>query len=490
MHLLEVFYELYPDHSGGLGVVGYEICKRLALIPDINLNLYTKKDNTLFQPLLKERFVSFSQNAIELGILQQIAKIYPTFDMSLAYNLDVLMFNLAYFQNNFLFLKENRPIIHVHDWISIPLAYVAKKLLDLPVLITFHTLNAQYFLNGPLELCTVLELTGLSNGDAITCVSKSLKDEIIDYRHQITATFSNVSVILNGFSPNRFQRNLLNPTVQVRAKQEVLPEQNILLFLGRLIPQKGVDLLLDAFAKVLDRGIKAKLLIIGEGVNKTYYQTYANHKGFGKLVEFLGWIPDLELPNYFNQVDYFIVPSRYEPFGLVILEGQYFGLPPIAARVGGIPEILHDGIDGILFEGNNSDDLADKLIFTITHPESYGKLKQGCAKNIENFSWDVSNQKYVQVIRSLSSVRNKSLKLRNSLAYFQQSLKKIYSERSKQTISQKNPGNSLDFNQKKNLEDLLVQLFRSALGTEIPQALSEEIIKEFTSLVINTWLIE
>lgn len=130
--------------------------------------------------------------------------------------------------------------------------------------------------------------------------------------------------------------------------------------LSRLVEKKGIDIFLRGFRIALDRGLKAQAIIGGDGPEKAALEKLCYSLGLDAHVSFKGWVT--EQCTFYSGIDWLCVPSRDEPFGLVALEGFRYGVPVLAARVGGLTEIINDGSNGVLFDAGNPDALADALL--------------------------------------------------------------------------------------------------------------------------------
>lgn len=130
--------------------------------------------------------------------------------------------------------------------------------------------------------------------------------------------------------------------------------------LSRLVKKKGIDVFLKGFRIALDRGLKAHAVIGGDGSEKPVLEKLCRSLNLESHVTFTGWVT--EQYSFFSDIDWLCVPSRCEPFGLVALEGFRYGVPVLAAKVGGLEEIIHDGDNGLLFESDNPHALADTLL--------------------------------------------------------------------------------------------------------------------------------
>jgi len=185
----------------------------------------------------------------------------------------------------------------------------------------------------------------LDDSDKVVAVSQCVKDSFVQFFH---VSKEKIVVIYNGI---RGLPELTNPDDNT--------ETITMLYVGRLVHVKGIDVLLDAFAKVVQSQPKIILKIVGDGPDRERYEEQVRQLGIRERVSFEGFQTDTE--PYFRQADIFIYPSRWqEAFGISIVEAMSYGLLCIASQVGGIPEIITEG-SGYLFENENSVSLAQRL---------------------------------------------------------------------------------------------------------------------------------
>lgn len=130
---------------------------------------------------------------------------------------------------------------------------------------------------------------------------------------------------------------------------------------SRLEKIKGMDLVIPAFVKVLERHPDLKLIIAGDGSLKEKMKEQANNLGIGNNIEFLGRIDQQDLANVYDRIDILLMPSRSEGFGLTAIEGMARGCVPVVANTGGLPEVVEDGISGFLHNTEDMEDIANKI---------------------------------------------------------------------------------------------------------------------------------
>jgi len=155
-----------------------------------------------------------------------------------------------------------------------------------------------------------------------------------------------VSVIYNCIDTDRFKPRENNVRAQMRTSLNLPHEAFVCGWVGRLHPQKGIPVLLNAFDPVLAKIPEAKLVLIGEGELSNDLKTQAQSLGLSRSVLFTGARTDI--PDALAAMDIFILPSNWEGLPLALLEAMSAGLPTVAARVGGIPEVVIEGQTGLL----------------------------------------------------------------------------------------------------------------------------------------------
>ena len=203
-----------------------------------------------------------------------------------------------------------------------------------------------------------LERLYIEEADGVMSISEAIK-QTIGEQYAIDWSRLNVKTIPLGVDTGLFH--------EARNRQN---GKNIeLLFVGRFEHRKGIDLLLNILPKLLADHDDVTVRLVGnasitDADGKSIYQDftkqYQNQPWFKRITQ-SGYISDDELAEAYAQCTIFVAPSRYESFGLIFIEAMMNGKPVVGSRVGGIPEIIDDGVNGLLFESENETDLHDKL---------------------------------------------------------------------------------------------------------------------------------
>jgi glycosyltransferase involved in cell wall biosynthesis len=186
-----------------------------------------------------------------------------------------------------------------------------------------------------------------------------------------------VRTIRNGVDPTPFARITPADGATLRAQYGIAPGEVVLSQVGRISRAKGQRDLIEALA-LLPRDLNYRCLIVGEGSQRRRLEQLAIRRGLEGKVLFCGFRPDI--PGVFAGTDVMLLPSRGEPFGLAVVEAMLSNVAVIAARAGGVPEIITHGQDGLLFEAGDVPALAAQIQRLVTDAELRRRLaKAGCA---------------------------------------------------------------------------------------------------------------
>ncbi len=263
-------------------------------------------------------------------------------------------------------LEQNQvKVVLVHnDGISILIYYLLLAALkkDIYFVRYFHSVfEEKYYYDGNVitnQLKKYLIRQSLRRSDRIVAVSECVKQSFIDH---FEVDPQKMQVIYNGISEAFFE-----DTVSEREKSK--KDRAEIIYVGRLVEVKGIDILLDAFCRLLEKKPETILRLVGDGEERQRYQEQVRSMGMEQSVIFEGF--QMEKEKYFKAADIFVYPSRCEEaFGISIVEAMAYGLLCIASKAGGIPEIIKDGQNGFLFKNEDSMDLEKKLLLAISSIE-------------------------------------------------------------------------------------------------------------------------
>jgi len=188
----------------------------------------------------------------------------------------------------------------------------------------------------------------------------------------------------------------------------VLPEEKMVLFVGRLVYEKGIHLLINAAPKVLEK-VNAKFVVVGDGYMKGPLSTLVKGMGLAHKVLFTGFVDEETLRNLQKCADISVVPSLFEPFGIVALEAMAAKSPVIVSDTGGLSEIIEHDVTGVKVYPNNTDSLAWGVTKVLLD-ESYASLIENNAyrKIQEKYNWDRISQQSKNVYKAVLNDCSKS----------------------------------------------------------------------------------
>ena len=174
-------------------------------------------------------------------------------------------------------------------------------------------------------------------------------------------------------------------------------EAPILGVVSRLEPIKGMDLVVPAFAEVLKRFPEVRLLVVGDGSLRATMELQAAELGCADRITWVGRQPQEELAQWYGQMDIVLMPSRSEGFGLTAIEAMANGCVVVASNVGGLPEVVRDGVCGLLHRTEDVHDMAEKICMLLSDNELYSKLRTQALCEVEKYSFE----RYAELVCNL-----------------------------------------------------------------------------------------
>ncbi|GAB3075457.1 glycosyltransferase family 4 protein [Micromonospora schwarzwaldensis] len=250
-------------------------------------------------------------------------------------------------------------VIHAHDWLVAHTAMTLREHLDVPLVTTIHATEAgrhQGWLPEEMNrtIHGVEQWLASESGRVIVC-SGYMRDEV-------GALFgvdrSRVDVVPNGVEPHRWR---VPASAVAAARARFAADGPLVTFAGRLVYEKGVQHLLAGLPRLRDRHPGLRAVIIGDGPYKAELESEVQRLGLGGTVSMPGFLGGTDLPAVMAASDCFAVPSIYEPFGMVALEGAAAGAPLAVSRTGGLAEIVEPGVTGMTFAPQDPDGLAEAV---------------------------------------------------------------------------------------------------------------------------------
>ena len=197
-------------------------------------------------------------------------------------------------------------------------------------------------------------------------------------------------------SQSHLKGNLSSSSLSSSSQKEPLAPF-VLGVVSRLEHIKGMDLVIPAFAEVRRRFPDVRLLVVGDGSLRGSMEQQAQELGCADAVTWAGRQPQESLPQYYGEMDIVLMPSRSEGFGLTAIEAMACGCVVVASDVGGLPEVVRDGICGFLHRTEDVADMAEKICSLIASSELYRSLQKNALRHVQKFSF----QRYAELIHNL-----------------------------------------------------------------------------------------
>jgi glycosyltransferase involved in cell wall biosynthesis len=306
-------------------------------------------------------------------------------------------------------------IVHGHDWLTVKAQAQARDQRGAPIVLTMHSTEfgrcGNRFYEGLSRCIREVESEGTTHvADRVICVSRALREEV---RRLYEVPAEKTHVIYNGVDVCRFDTEV--NIASVRSRHEVGAEDPLVLFAGRLSWQKGPDLLVDALPGVLSRHPQAKFVFAGAGHMRGQLEERVAAVGVEPATRFVGHRDGNELVGLFKGADLVCVPSRNEPFGIVILEAWSAARPVVATRLGGPAEFVRHEDTGLTV-GDNVGSIGWGVSRLLANEAEGRRMGRNGRREAETrFSWDTVAAATEKVYRSvLDSTRSGEISVGSS----------------------------------------------------------------------------
>ena len=287
-------------------------------------------------------------------------------------------------------LRHKLDIVHAQFTVpsAIAAAFLYSRKKRTPLVITHRSdLDSQFFVNpiykGGILLSNFLYKKVLQQANYIICTAESFANSspvLKDFQDKIT-------IIPNGINLKPF--NNLPAKAECCNKLGLPLNANVILFVGYLANYKGPDILLRAMPMILKDKSRVQLVFVGEGPFKSNLESFAEALNISSNVTFAGLIDDdLKKAFYYKSADVFVLPSLSESFGNVILEAMACGVPVVASKVGGIPDIVKHGKNGLLVPPKDPEALADAIIYLLENEDIREKMGKKGQEMVKDYSWE------------------------------------------------------------------------------------------------------
>ncbi len=300
---------------------------------------------------------------------------------------------ITYVPTGIVKMYRSRPdVVHAHHFGSGYAASLLKKYDGTPYILTVHLVPAASALASPIPLYRLMYKKALENASAVVSVSNYVKDRIRkDFG--IDSTVIPLSVDSQKFLPVADKRTL--------RRSLGIPDGPTVCMVSSLDDRrKRADMLIRAMPSILERVKGTTLVLAGKAGPETaaHLSGMAERLGVKDSVIITGRIDDLAVKNYLALSDVFVLPSKEEAGGLVVLEAMASGKPVVCSDSGGITEYIRDGVNGMLFNHESVGDLADKVVAVLRDERMAAMLgRNGRQTAIDKYAWGTAVDDYMAI---------------------------------------------------------------------------------------------
>ena len=372
MKILMLTWEYPPRVVGGIARVVYDLSKTLIKDGhDVTVVTYREGDAPYFED--------------DKGV-----KVYRVDNYMINPNnfIDWIMqlnFNLIAKANELIAKEGNFDVIHAHDWLVAYAAKTLKNSYNIPIVATIHATESgrnsgihdetQRYINDTEWMLTY-------EASEVIVNSNYMKSEL---QRLFGLPYEKINVVPNGVNLNLF--NGIERDYNFRRKF-AMDNEKIILFMGRLVYEKGVQHLIAAMPKILNGYHDAKLVICGKGGMMDELKAEANSLGISQKVYFAGYMNGKDVQRMYKAADIAVFPSTYEPFGIVALEAMLSENPVVVSDIGGLNEIVQHRENGMKTYCGNPNSIADAILELLYDHKLCAEITKKAKNKVRNeYNW-------------------------------------------------------------------------------------------------------
>lgn len=376
MRILMFSWEFPPHVVGGLGQHVAELLPALSVQPDIELHLVTPRWGG-----------GESVQQVGRATIHRVAPPPPENDF----------YTTAWKTNLYLEEYVSRlwrdagpfDLVHVHDWLVAFVGYAFKRNYKVPMVSTIHATERGrgrgYLGSDQARAINNVEWWLAYESWRVIAASEYMVSEIVDY---FQCPRDKIEVIPNGVDSARFD-HLDGQDLGHFRIMYALPHEDIVFNVGRVVYEKGVQVLVQATPLILQQHPAAKIVVAGKGPELDACRSLAWKLGVGEKVLFTGFISDEDRDRLFKISSCAVFPSLYEPFGIVALQAMAAKCPVIVSDVGGLKEVVRHTETGLTIYSDNPQSLAWGVLQILQHPDwAARRVAAGYREVRELYNWE------------------------------------------------------------------------------------------------------
>lgn len=379
MKVLFLGWEFPPHSVGGLGTHSYNIVNTLSekgvivnvILPfkehiEINGVNFLTFESRLFESMYdissrKNGKDTAGENALYKDVFNEVEE-YKNRAVELSSKIDF-------------------DVIQANDWVTGRAAIAIKKNTGKKLIATIHSTEYDRTAGKPWESISKEEKELIDHADTVVTVSRRLKEEIISL---YKTDEKKISVIYNAINKEKF--NVIKRS----------NGQKIVLYVGRLSVQKGIDNLIKAFSVVAKKNGDALLYIIGEGPELSNLINLSINLELADRIIFLGRVPDEDMEALYSIANVFVMPSVSEPFGIVALEAIASNVPTIVSSQSGVSEVIRNTLKVDFWD---TEQMADLILGLLDYGEINSELSKEAYKELDSITWEKAAEKFIELYK-------------------------------------------------------------------------------------------
>ncbi|MGC8698806.1 MAG: glycosyltransferase family 4 protein [Candidatus Acidifodinimicrobium sp.] len=366
-------WEFPPDIVGGLGRHSYNLVKALSKL-GISIDLFLPRGEYTIIPGVDYTILP---EEIKFSVYSSIQNLNMTYS-------DLIGRVMAYADSAAkAAIKKNFDIIHANDWLTALAGVKIKELTGKKLILTIHSTEYTRTIGHPWKFIEDIERMAVQKADIVVTVSEYSKKMISDL-YGIPP--EKIKVIYNAIDESEYNKHRLNAN------------SKLVLYVGRLSPQKGVDHLIRAFKIVSQSDKDAVLGIAGEGPELEKLVDISIDLDLQGKVVFFGRVSEEELRFLYSIASVFVMPSVSEPFGITALEAIASRVPTIISIESGVSEVVNNTFKVNFWDSNQ---MADIILGILNYSEVGEELSKNAYTEIKKLTWENSAKKFIDIYKQL-----------------------------------------------------------------------------------------
>jgi len=385
-------WELPPYNTGGLGVACYGMAKGLSL-QGIPLAFALPKRLSIHVPFME--ILSHGLQGVEVTAINSLLKAYTHEESYTQYYEEVKEISPNYYGDSLydetlrfgemgaLWSKQqDHDLIHTHDWLTYQAGIKAKAVSGKPLIAHIHATEYDRTGGAVNTQIAEIEYQGLNQADKVIAVSHYTKKIVNKY---YSVPLEKIHVVHNGVDLVDFKPQKI---------RKIFPHDNIVLFVGRLTFQKGVEYFLESAKKVLKTNPNTVFVIVGNGDLYQKLIMKAALLDIADRVIFTGFLQGDQLKACYEMADAFVMPSVSEPYGIVALEALAAKTPTIISKQSGVSESISHALKVDFWDTAK---MAEMITTILDYPKIANKMASQALRETQNLTWEKTADKIMSV---------------------------------------------------------------------------------------------